>query len=355
MFRILLLPFSLLYGLVVNIRNILFDWGILKSTEFNIPIISVGNITVGGTGKTPHVEYIVNILKGKNNIAVLSRGYKRKTKGFYVADSKSVASEIGDEPKQIKRKFPSITVAVDANRVNGIKKLIKKGIGSVILDDAFQHRWVKPGLSILLVDYNRDIHADNLLPYGNLRESPKAKDRANIIIVSKTPLDIKPIDKRLIINNLGPKSYQQLFFTGLKYGKLRPFLGGNNSAPTDWGLSSNIYSVVLVTGIARPQQILQYLKGFSNDIHHLNFPDHAYFTQQKIKKIITIFDNIKNDKKIIITTEKDAVKISGIKIDNTILKQNIFYLPIEICFVDGNEQKFKNEIINYVEKNKRNS
>jgi len=354
MFRILLYPFSLLYGLVVGIRNILFDCKILKSIQFNIPVISVGNITVGGTGKTPHVEYLINLLKEKRNIAVLSRGYKRKTKGFQIADNQSTCADIGDEPKQMKQKFSKITVAVDANRVNGLNRLIKKGVDTVILDDAFQHRYVKPGLSILLIDYNRDINKDYLLPYGRLRESIKAKDRADIIIVSKTPEELKPIDRRLIKKNLKPRPYQELYFTGLKYEKLIPVLSDTVSMPMDWGLSTNIYSVVLVTGIARAGQLVSHIKKFSNNVHHLNYSDHANYTSKRINKIINTFNNIKNNKKIIITTEKDAVKIRELKITDMILKQNMFYLPVEVYFI-SEEQEFRNQIIRYVGENKRNS
>lgn len=350
MLRILLLPFSFLYGLVTSIRNTLFNYGILKSTQFNIPIISVGNITVGGTGKTPHVEYLIKLLQEEANLAVLSRGYKRKTKGFVIANNKSSSEDIGDEPKQIKRKFPNITVAVDANRVNGVNKLIETGIKTIILDDAFQHRYIKPGLSILLVDYNRNINKDYLLPYGRLRESTKAKNRADIIIVSKTPVNIKPIDRRLIEKNLNPRPYQELYFTGLKYGKLIPVLSDKVSAPLDWGLSTNIFSIVLVTGIAHTNQLLNYMQGFSNDIHHLNYPDHTRFTQKKIKKIIHTFNNIKNSKKIIITTEKDAVKIRELDISNSDLKYNLFFLPIEVFFIDKDEE-FKTQTIKYVRKN----
>ncbi len=350
MLRILLYPFSLLYGMVTGVRNILFDYEILKSTKFKIPIISVGNITIGGTGKTPHVEYLIKLLRKEQNMAVLSRGYKRKTKGFVIADNKSSSSDIGDEPKQIKRKFPEITVAVDANRVNGVHKLIEKGIKTVILDDAFQHRYIKPGLSILLVDYNRNINIDSLLPYGRLRESVKAKDRADIIIVSKTPTTIKPIDRRLIEKNLRPRPYQDLYFTSLKYGKLVPVLSDTISIPLDWGLSTKIYSVVLVTGIAHTKQLLTYIKSLSDDIHHLNYPDHTNFTQKKINKIISTFNSVKNDKKIIITTEKDAVKIRELDISDSVLKYNLFFLPIEVFFIDK-EEKFKNQIIKYVRKN----
>jgi tetraacyldisaccharide 4'-kinase len=330
----------------------LFDYHILESIQFNIPIISVGNITVGGTGKTPHVEYLIKILKDHNKLATLSRGYLRKTKGFLIADNQSTSIDIGDEPKQIKTKFPDITVAVDGNRVNGVKQLIKEGIDSIILDDAFQHRHIKPGLSILLVDYNRNINADHLLPFGRLRENVSAKDRADIIIVSKTPESLKPIDRRLIRKSLKPRPYQKLYFSGLKYGRLTGVFSNNVSAPQNWNFTTNIYSIVLVTGIASSKQLLNYLKAFSEDIYHLDYPDHAVFTEKRIKKIISTFNSIKNKKKIIITTEKDAVKIRELAISDTIIEKNMFYLPIEVFFIDEN-QEFKNQIIEYVKKDNR--
>jgi len=351
MFRLLLYPFSLLYGMVTSVRNLLFDYHILKSTQFNIPVISVGNITVGGTGKTPHVEYLIKILKDYNKLATLSRGYLRKTKGFLIADNESSSEDIGDEPKQIKRKFPEITVAVDSNRVKGVKQLLKTGIDTIILDDAFQHRHIKPGLSILLVDYNRNINSDYLLPYGRLRESVSGKDRADIIVVSKTPESLKPIDRRLISKSLKPRPYQKLFFSGLKYGRLTGVFSDDVSVPQDWSFTTNVYSVVLVTGIASSKQLLNHLKAFSDDIYHLDYPDHAIFTEKRIKKIISTFKGIKNTKKIIITTEKDAVKIRELDISDTIIEKNMFYLPIEVFFIDE-EQEFKNQIIKYVKKDK---
>ena len=354
MFRILLYPFSVLYGFVTNIRNFLFDNGILESVSFNIPIISIGNITVGGTGKTPHVEYLVKILKKKGNLAVLSRGYKRKTKGFVIANNNSSSKDIGDEPKQIKKKFSEIIVSVDADRVHGVKKLIEKGINKIILDDAYQHRHIKPGLSILLIDYNRNINNDFLLPYGRLRESIKEKDRADIIIFSKTPANIKPIDRRIIVKNITPKPYQEVYFTGLKYGKIIPVLSDSITIPNDWKENTNIYSIVLVTGIANTNQLTKYLEKFSNDIHHIKYNDHVSFNDKKIKKIISTFEKINNTKKIIITTEKDAVKIEEFKNLNSTLKNNLFYLPIEIFFIED-ENEFENQIIKYVEKNTRNS
>lgn len=351
MFRILLWPISLLYGLVTQIRNFMFDHRIIKPKEFNIPIISVGNITVGGTGKTPHVEYLVKLLKDENNPAVLSRGYKRKTKGFYIAGNYPKPDEIGDEPCQIKKKFPDVTVAVDANRVRGVQKLIEQGIQLIILDDAFQHRYVKPGLSILLVDFNRNINEDYLLPFGRLREGVAAKDRADIMIISKTPPDIKPIDRRIIHKNLYPRPYQKVFFTGLRYGNIKAVFkeAVNNVSLQD--LKNG--SIVLFTGIAHTKQLLEYLDGFCENIIHLNYPDHANYSLKRINKIIDTFNNVKNTNKIILTTEKDAVKVSELPIEHNIFKQKLFFLPIEVFFIDE-ERDFNNQIIDYVRKNKGN-
>ena len=211
---ILFYPLSLIYGIVVWIRNVMFDINILKSKEFTIPVISVGNITVGGTGKTPHVEYLIRLLKDEFKIATLSRGYKRKSFGFVLANESSTVIEIGDEPRQIKQKFPEIAVAVDSNRVKGINKLLQseKNLNAIILDDAFQHRYVSPGLSILLVDYNNPLKDDYLLPFGRLREQAGERQRADIIIVTKCPSKIKPIDQRLLEKDLKMFAYQKLFF-----------------------------------------------------------------------------------------------------------------------------------------------
>jgi tetraacyldisaccharide 4'-kinase len=329
----------------------MFDHRIIKPKEFNIPIISVGNITVGGTGKTPHVEYLVKLLKDENNPAVLSRGYKRKTKGFYIAGNYPKPDEIGDEPCQIKKKFPDVTVAVDANRVRGVQKLIEQGIQLIILDDAFQHRYVKPGLSILLVDFNRNINEDYLLPFGRLREGVAAKDRADIMIISKTPPDIKPIDRRIIHKNLYPRPYQKVFFTGLRYGNIKAVFkeAVNNVSLQD--LKNG--SIVLFTGIAHTKQLLEYLDGFCENIIHLNYPDHANYSLKRINKIIDTFNNVKNTNKIILTTEKDAVKVSELPIEHNIFKQKLFFLPIEVFFIDE-ERDFNNQIIDYVRKNKGN-
>ena len=353
MLRFLLYPFSLLYGIAVFVRNMLFDFHILKSRQFNLPVISVGNITVGGTGKTPHVEYLVKLLKDDFKIAVLSRGYKRKTKGFVIADDKPNPEDIGDEPAQIKLKYPDIEVAVNADRVEGIEKLKDRKNELIILDDAYQHRYVKPGLSILLIDYNRKIDEDFLLPFGNLRENAREIRRADIILITKTPPTLKPINRRIILERIKPYPYQETYFTSFAYGKLTPVFNQKNMIPEDYYNSHEIYTILLVTGIAYSKPIVDYLKGYSLDIKHLKFTDHTEYNASKLKKITNTYKSINNDKKIIITTEKDAIKLRENKEMEESLTRNIFYLPIEVKIIEK-EEEFNEQITQYVRKNKRN-
>ncbi len=352
MFRFLLYPFSQIYGLIVSVRNTFFNMGILKSKYFNFPVISIGNITVGGTGKTPHVEYLASLLQKEFKVSVLSRGYKRKSKGMLIATSNPLTSEIGDEPAQIKYKFPDIEVAVNASKVKGVEFLIERGNDLVILDDAYQHRYITPGLSILLVDFNRRIDNSYLLPFGNLRENASEIKRADIVIVSKTPLDIKPIDRRLIIEQLKPLPYQELFFTGFRYGKISSVYDKNLFVPEDFYLSHEIYTILVVTGIAYSRPFIDYIRGFSVDIIELEFPDHSSYTKFRLNKIVKTFEEIRNDNKIILTTEKDAVKLRELHEINELLTQNIYFIPIEVVLIDR-EIEFTNKIIEYVRKNKR--
>ncbi len=352
---ILLYPFSLLYGLIVGIRNLLFDIKILKSTSFEIPIIAVGNITVGGTGKTPHIEYLIALLHSDFKIATLSRGYKRKSKGFILADENSTALQIGDEPMQIKRKFPNILVAVDKKRVNGVKNLLKHQSGEdlqvILLDDAYQHRYIKPGLSILLVDYNRLITRDHILPYGRLRESADEKVRANIIIVTKTPADMTPIQQRIITKEIDALPCQNLYFTTLSYGTLQPVFPQQTTILDDESIFDNKgFAILLVTGIANPKPLRDYLDKFSRHISEIQFPDHYSFKEKDIRKIERVFENIKSPNKIIITTEKDATRFFEMNIKSAIIKQALFYIPLQIKFMGGKKQKFNNQILNYIKK-----
>ncbi len=348
-----LLPISWLYGLGVKFRNFLFEVGILKSRSFHIPVISVGNITVGGTGKTPHVEYLIRLLKDNMSIAVLSRGYKRKTKGFLIADKNSTAKEIGDEPYQMKQKFPNVTIAVDRDRVHGIDMLIKqnKNIHAILLDDAFQHRYVKPGINILLVDYHRLIIYDTLLPAGRLREPLNGKDRADIVIVTKCPRELKPMDFRVITKAMNLFPYQNLYFTTLRYDNLHHIYTHEERSLNDIGPEEH---VLLLTGIASPRQLTEDLTPFTKHLYPLSFPDHHQFNEKDVQHINEMFASLPSPK-CVITTEKDTARIFGTNGFSQEVQDCIYALPVRIEFMLDQQENFNQNIIGYVHKNSRNS
>lgn len=349
-----LYPLSWLYGMGVGLRNKLFDWGVLPSEAFDVPVISIGNITVGGTGKTPHVEYLIRLLKDVCPVAVLSRGYKRSTSGFLLAGKQTKAREIGDEAYQMKQKYPFISMAVDKNRRRGIRRLSDDlQTGAILLDDAFQHRYVKPGINILLTDYHRLICDDALLPAGRLREPKKAKDRANIVIVTKCPRTIKPMDFRVLSKALSLYPYQKLFFTTFKYTHIYPlFLNENEGLPLS-ALPEN-EEVLLVAGVAQPEQVKADLSEYCKHITLLPFPDHHAFKERDLEKIREAFDSLRVSHKCIITTEKDAARLHDI-VDDEVLRENLFVLPVEVEFLLNEEEQFNQTIIGYVRKNSRNS
>ena len=351
--RILLIPISLLYGFAVWMRNKLFDWKLLKSTSFKIPLISVGNITVGGTGKTPHVEYLIELLKETLNVAVLSRGYRRKTKGFVLAGKKASPATIGDEPYQIYRKFDKVDVAVCESRVEGVNKLLNKRrkINAVLLDDAFQHRYIQPGLSILLIDFNRPVFSDYLLPAGNLREGLAARKRAHIIIVSKAPEELSETTKRFWEHQIKLLPGQYLFFTTFRYGKPKTISGNKPEYNDISQLKDKKVSVLLVTGIANPAPMLNYLGESGTKFTAMHFSDHHNFTSADIRKIKTAFKKLKGKRKILLTTEKDAVRFQHLDNFPKSLKNNAYYLPIKIAFLDGMTEKFNRMILDYAGKN----
>ena len=349
-----LLPLSWLYGLGVKLRNTMFEIGILKSRAFQIPVISVGNITVGGSGKTPHVEYLIDILKDLFHVAVLSRGYKRKSKGFIQATADTVMSDIGDEPYQMKQKFPKVTIAVDKDRCHGIDLLteLDAKLDVVLLDDAFQHRYVKPGINILLVDYHRLIIYDELLPAGRLREPQNGKDRADIVIVTKCPKDLKPMEFRVIVKAMNLYPYQQLYFTTLDYGELKPVFSGHHTRVSMSQLAE--YHVLLLTGIASPEQMEHDLSPLVRHIQPLAFSDHHQFRAKDIQRINDTFAAM-GGPKCIITTEKDVTRLQTVKGLSDEVRQNIYVLPVRIQFMQEQEDKFNQFIIGYVRKNSRNS
>lgn len=350
-----LLPLSWLYGIGVRIRNWMFDIGLKKSRSFDIPVISVGNLTVGGSGKTPHVEYLVRLLKDKVKVAVLSRGYKRKSKGYVLAGKQTKMQEIGDEPYQMKNKFGDIYVAVDKDRCHGIEQLTgnkeTNDTDVILLDDAFQHRHVKPGINILLVDYHRLIIYDKLLPAGRLREPLSGKNRADIVIVTKCPKDMKPMDFRVIMRAMNLYPYQKLFFTTLKYGSLIPVYCGEKRKMESIGKNENI---LLLTGIASPEQMVTDIRPYTENIVQMNFPDHHKFTPKDINRINEEFAGMPSPK-IIITTEKDNTRLFGMEGLSEEVRHSMFILPVEVCFMQEQEEMFNEKIIGYVRKNSRNS
>ena len=351
-----LLPLSWCYGMGIKLRNTLFELGALKSRSFAVPVVSVGNITVGGTGKTPHVEYLANLLKDKFRVAVLSRGYKRKSKGFIKADAKTTMPEIGDEPFQMKQKFPKVTVAVDRNRCHGIDRLTEEDsqLDVILLDDAFQHRYVKPGINILLVDYHRLIIYDTLLPAGRLREPQSGKNRADIVIVTKCPKELKPMEYRVLTRAMNLYPYQQLFFTTLEYDVLRPVFPKVRHAAVPQLEDLHDVHVLLLTGIASPEQIEHDLSPYLSHLTPLTFGDHHQFKPKDIKLINDTFAAMPSPK-CIITTEKDTTRLMTAEGLSEEVQNDIFILPVRIKFMLEQEESFNNHIIDYVRKNSRNS
>ena len=358
-----LLPLSWLYGLGVGIRNFGFEVGILKSRAFSVPVISVGNITVGGTGKTPHVEHLIRLLKENFRVAVLSRGYKRKTSGYVMADADTTARDIGDEPQQMHTKFPDITVAVDRKRVRAIERLTADDpmLDVILLDDAFQHRYVKPGINILLVDYHRLIIYDRLLPAGRLREPLSGKNRADIVIITKCPKELKPMDFRVITKAMDLYPYQHLYFTTLDYGPLCPVFPEAAPAAASRQVIGSITadtSILLLTGIASPRQIEEDLKTLNPSLPPLttlSFPDHHNFRRRDIDRINRTFAALPSPR-LIITTEKDAARLTLSDGLSDEVRRSLYVLPVTITFIGPDqEEQFNQNIIGYVRKNSRNS
>ena len=353
-FKIIFLGFlSLLYGIVIRFRNFFFDTKIFKSKEYGIPIISIGNISVGGTGKTPHTEYIASILR-KNDIliAILSRGYKRKTHGFRIVNEDDSYFLTGDEPLQMKQKFPDVIVAVCEKRTVGVEKLLKlyPNLSAIILDDAFQHRQITPGFSIVLNNYNSQITDDYLLPLGRLREPANSINRANIIFYTKCPQNIKPIDIRILTNNINPSPYQYLYFSTIVYNDLKNVFYENDKIKNDDIKNKN---VLAVTGIANSKNLLEYISKISKSVKHIKFSDHYDYRKKDFTNINKHFSQIEDDK-IIIVTEKDGVKFKNNKIFPEELKNYVYCIPIEVKIIPKEEDKeqFEKQIENYVRNNK---
>ena len=348
--RILLFPFACLYGLVIRLRHLLFNLGIIKSESFPIPIIGVGNLSLGGTGKTPFVEYLVRLLIEENSIATLSRGYGRKTKGFLLADAESSYEDIGDEPMQYFHKFGNkIIVAVDEDRRNGIRQLLKaeKKRDLILLDDSFQHRYVKPGLSILLTDYHKLYTDDYLLPSGTLRDTVSAAKRADIIIVTKTDKILSPFIRRDIVEKLRVKSNQQLFFSYISYGKFIPFPGVKK-----YDEEKKPGLIILFSGIANPAPLVEHIRLLSREMLTLRFPDHHEYNEKDLLKIKSEFDDAFIKRKIILTTEKDAMRLINSPYFRLLENLPLYYIPIRVKIQKEDSLMFKNQIFDYVKKDR---
>lgn len=350
-FQIFLFPISLLYGSIQFVRNKCYDWKIFKSNHFTFPVIAIGNLTLGGTGKTPHIEYLIRLLQGNHKIATLSRGYKRTSKGFLLANENSTIIDIGDEPLQYKLKFNNLIVAVDEKRVNGINKIknLHPETTVILLDDAYQHRAVKAGLNVLITEHDRLYNKDTVIPSGRLREFSCGSNRADIIIVSKTDANLSLSEKENVINQLKPKSHQAVYFSYIKYGGIMPF----TSSAKNINNTTLDSSVLLITGIAKPKPLVTKIEHEFQYVKHLQFPDHHHFSSSDITNIKDKYNNLKEDNKIIITTEKDIMRLSLPSISNQVQDVPIFYIPIEICFHDNENKEFDNEILTYVKENSK--
>ena len=341
--RIFLYSLSVIYGLITSIRNMLFDIGILESIRHKVPVICIGNLSIGGSGKTPHTNYITKLLSPKYNVAILSRGYGRTSSGFKYVYTNSSPYEIGDEPLQLKLNNPNCIVAVNKNRNEGIKRILSNypATNVILLDDGFQHRSTNAGLNILLTPFLEPFIDDHIIPLGRLRESKAAANRADVVLLTKTPLNTKEINKNAIVKRLNLKKFQEEYFSSIIYNKYRCII--NNEILEN----EKDYSVTLVCGIANPGLIVEYLKKQKIKVNLIKFNDHHKYTSKDIKNILSIHKKNKSVKKLILTTEKDAEKIK--QFSSYLSNEKVYYLPIEIII--NNKEKFEKRLLNYVTKN----
>ncbi|MCX6317033.1 MAG: tetraacyldisaccharide 4'-kinase [Bacteroidetes bacterium] len=342
-FRILLLPFALLYWLGVAVRNWLYDKNIFKSSSFGLPLICVGNLSVGGTGKSPMVEYLVRKIKEKYHTATLSRGYKRKTKGYVLADDQSTALEIGDEPMQFHLKFPDVPVAVGEERLVAIPQLLhdRPDTQVIVLDDAFQHRQVKAGLNILLTEYSNLFTRDFYLPTGDLRDLKSSYKRAEIIVVTKCKPGLTAEEKQKLIREIHPLPHQQVFFTAIAYGDMYHAVSGEVFHP------DADTEVLLVTGIANPRPLKKRLEEKSNSYHMLQYADHHIFTIDDLNDIRDRFRKMETENKIILTTEKDAVRL--VKFNAEIADLPLYVIPVRHEFLFNEEERFEAGVMDFIQ------
>ena len=342
-FRVLLLPFALVYGLVILLRNWLYNKEIYNSVSFGLPVICVGNLSVGGTGKSPMVEYLVLHLKNIYKVATLSRGYKRKTRGYVLATDQTTAIDVGDEPMQFHRKFPDIPVAVGEQRILAIPQLLhdKPEIELIILDDAFQHREIKAGFNILLTEYDNLFTRDFYLPTGDLRDSRSSYKRADIIVVTKCRPDISTEERNEIVREIEPLPHQMVFFSTIAYGTIY------HITRNTFGYIDAQTEILLITGIANPKPLKQYLEEQVQTYQMLHFDDHHIFSIDDWREIRKRFKSMEEDKKMILTTEKDAMRLQ--KFAHEIDGMPFYVLPIEHKILFNESDKFTNIIIDFID------
>jgi tetraacyldisaccharide 4'-kinase len=345
--RLLLWPFSLLYGLVIAIRNFLYDKNIFKSQKFDFPVIVIGNLAVGGTGKSPLTEYLIRLLKDSFKVASLSRGYGRETSGFIYVEKTDSFTKVGDEPLQFKNKYPEVTVAVCENRVEGVLKL-KDEHDVIILDDAFQHRSLTPGLSILLFDYESLFKPRLLLPAGNFRDSFTQRKRADIIVITKSPSLLPEEKKEAAVKRLDLKTNQHVLFSSLDYGNPYPVFKASEGNEDIFGDESEI---VLVTGIVNPKPLLKYLDGKCHKIELVSYADHHSYTQKDIEFIIEKYKSLSSKRKFIVSTEKDLQRLKRFLNDPSFNSLPIWIIPVEAYFNKGDKQRLNSLVLDYCHKN----
>lgn len=338
---------SIIYGGVNEGRNYFFRKKIISSTSFPLHVISIGNLAVGGTGKTPHTEYILNLLKDDYTLAVLSRGYGRKTKGFIQADENTSANEIGDEPFQIHAKFPQVKVFVDEKRVHGVSEILHRypQTNVILLDDAYQHQYIKPGLSILLTEYAKPFTRDAVMPYGRLREKRKNANRADIIVVTKCPLNINKDDIQMLRQEINAGKHQEIFFSGLEYDN---FYQAFDNCNVDAEKLKN-QDVIILSGIENPEPMIKYVEKLVKSVEKIIFDDHHFFSVKEIENIEKKMGN-----KLIITTEKDMARLKSVPYLSKNLSERLLVLPMKIKILDDKEDLFNLKMKNYVRKNSTN-
>lgn len=351
---VLLRPLAWLYGLATALRNRAFDCGLLRSRRFPLPVIGVGNLAVGGTGKTPHAEYLLRLLAPHCATALLSRGYGRRTRGYVRAAAGMTATDIGDEPLQVTRKFPAVTVAVSADRCKGLDRLLSdnRPPDVVVLDDAYQHRYVHAGLYILLTDYSRLYTDDRLLPEGRLRESASGARRARIILVTKCPPSLSPEAQADVRRRLGPAPGQSVFFTAFSYGRPYSLFAGGGRNGADSELAGR--EVLVVTGIAHPESLYRHVEAAGGHVTALRFADHHAFTAADAARLNAVFASLPPGSRIV-TTEKDAARLPACADSlSASVREALLVQPVDVVFLNHEEQDFNHIITHYVATHKRN-